>query len=131
MSIILSAGTAVPRYRCLQSEVGKFMEDHLGPDPLQKKILKAIYSQSAINSRYSVLPDFTCSPAERILFSSADDLEPVPNLEKRLSIYDQEAPKLAVAAVKDCLERSPGQSNITHLITVSCTGMSAPGLDIA
>ncbi|MDQ4140997.1 MAG: type III polyketide synthase, partial [Bacteroidota bacterium] len=53
-------------------------------------------------------------------------------VKQRMAIYQQEALPLSVAAVTDCLAKLKNfdRSSITHLVTVSCTGMYAPGLDI-
>ncbi|MEO6915140.1 MAG: type III polyketide synthase, partial [Chitinophagaceae bacterium] len=40
------------------------------------------------------------------------------------------AAPLSVDAIRNCLEGHLPSEEITHLITVSCTGMSAPGLDL-
>ena len=49
-----------------------------------------------------------------------------------MAVYRREALPLATEAVRDCLRQVPSvaMASITHLITVSCTGMYAPGLDI-
>jgi predicted naringenin-chalcone synthase len=49
-----------------------------------------------------------------------------------MDLYKKEALKLGVMAVTELLDEAPGfeKENITHLITVSCTGFYAPGLDI-
>jgi predicted naringenin-chalcone synthase len=44
--------------------------------------------------------------------------------------YHKYAAPLSVDAVRDCLDGTIRQQEVTHLITVSCTGMSAPGLDL-
>jgi predicted naringenin-chalcone synthase len=43
--------------------------------------------------------------------------------------FREHAAPLSIKAITDCLNDA-GDQNITHLITVSCTGMSAPGLDL-
>jgi predicted naringenin-chalcone synthase len=43
--------------------------------------------------------------------------------------YQQFAAPLSMKAIAQCVEKFP-ENKITHLVTVSCTGMSAPGLDI-
>ena len=43
--------------------------------------------------------------------------------------FEQSAPDLAVEAVQN-LGCGPGIESVTHLIVVSCTGFSAPGLDL-
>ncbi len=46
--------------------------------------------------------------------------------------YAQSAPPLALTAAKNALDRSGlSPAELTHLVTVSCTGFLAPGVDIA
>jgi predicted naringenin-chalcone synthase len=47
-----------------------------------------------------------------------------------MDVYNKQAPLLSVDAVRDCLHHKHDHKKITHLLTVSCTGMSAPGLDL-
>ena len=44
--------------------------------------------------------------------------------------FNENACQLSVNAIKDCIKGKIENKDITHLITVSCTGMSAPGLDL-
>ena len=46
-----------------------------------------------------------------------------------MKIFRKHAAPLALQAINDCLKACQDQK-VTHLITVSCTGMSAPGLDL-
>jgi len=62
-------------------------------------------------------------------YPPAENLEPFPDLDKRMHWYNQHASTLAIDAIRECINRDD-LNKITHLITVSCTGMSAPGLDI-
>jgi len=51
---------------------------------------------------------------------------------ERMQAYEREAPGLAVAAARSAMESSGvGVEAITDLIIVSCTGFSAPGVDVA
>lgn len=47
-----------------------------------------------------------------------------------MELFFEHAPGLAKKAILDCLD-VPDLPHITHFITVSCTGMAAPGIDIA
>ena len=47
-----------------------------------------------------------------------------------MSWYNKYAAPLSVEAIRRSLEGNISANEITHLITVSCTGMSAPGLDL-
>ena len=96
----------------------------------EKRKLKFLYNQSNIQSRYSVIPDYSRSIAEWKFYPQSESLEPFPSLEHRMIWYHKYAAPLSVDAIRNCLEGKLHDRQITHLITVSCTGMSAPGLDL-
>jgi predicted naringenin-chalcone synthase len=95
-----------------------------------KRKLKFLYQQSGIGARYSVVPDYTRPTADWVFYPPTENLEPFPSIEKRMEWYRQHAAPLSVQAIRRCLEGKLDAQDITHLITVSCTGMSAPGLDL-
>jgi predicted naringenin-chalcone synthase len=47
-----------------------------------------------------------------------------------MQVFNQHAPALAAESVRNCLQSKMDPRTITHLITVTCTGLSAPGLDL-
>jgi predicted naringenin-chalcone synthase len=47
-----------------------------------------------------------------------------------MQVFNQYAPALAAESIRNCLENRISPTEITHLITVTCTGLSAPGLDL-
>ena len=128
MATVISIGTAVPANKHQQEDILHFMQDAFNVDTTEKRKLKYLYHQSSIQTRHSVLPDFGL-PKEQWQFIPADKNAPFPNLDARMDVYDKEALPLSIAAIKDCLKDRDPQT-ITHLITVSCTGMRAPGLDL-
>jgi predicted naringenin-chalcone synthase len=55
-----------------------------------------------------------------------------PTTAVRMARYAVEAPKLAIASAQSAIEQAElAPDEITHLITASCTGFFAPGLDSA
>lgn len=130
MSKIISIGTAVPPYAHNQDDILKFMQQVYAMNDTDKRKLKFLYHQSAIDKRYSVVPDY-CQPLSSWKFyPPSENLEPFPNLERRMEWYAKHAAPLSVDAIRNCIRQKIPASEITHLITVSCTGMSAPGLDL-
>lgn len=129
MSKIVSIGTAVPAFRHEQSAILDFMQRVYALSENDKRKLKFLYRQGGIDTRYSVIPDYSLSPGEWQFYSPTENLEPFPKLEKRMQWYQQYAATLSINAIEKCIEKVQGHT-ITHLITVSCTGMSAPGLDL-
>ena len=129
MSKIISIGTAVPACKHEQSAILDFMQRVYALTDDDRRKLKFLYRQSGIDSRYSVIPDYSLPATEWAFYSPTENLEPFPKLEKRMQWYQQYAAQLSLDAINKCIENNTDQI-ITHLITVSCTGMSAPGLDL-
>jgi len=128
MSRIISIGTAVPQYGTQQSAILDYMVSAYDDDTASRK-LSLLFNHSGINSRYSVLPDFN-NPNSTDLFFTANNGS--PTVEERLNVYKDEAVLLGIDAIRDSFQKidtSIAEFGITHLITVTCTGISAPGLD--
>lgn len=130
MSKIISIGTALPAYKHRQQDIHKFMELVFAMDATENRKLKFLYHQSGIEYRYSVIPDYTREAKDWKFYPQTENLEPFPSLEHRMQWFNKYAASLSVAAIRDCINNWIHSQDITHLITVSCTGMSAPGLDL-
>ena len=129
MSKIISIGTAVPEFRYEQERIFEFLSRVYAISEVEKRKLKFLYKYSGIKTRYSVLADYSLPANEWKFFTPTENLEPFPSIEKRMRVFRDHAAALALQAIDDCREDFKDQK-ITHLITVSCTGMSAPGLDL-
>ncbi|HEY2722288.1 MAG TPA: type III polyketide synthase [Chitinophagaceae bacterium] len=130
MSKIISIGTALPEYKNRQDDILKFMQLVFAMDNLENRKLKYLYHHSGIDYRYSVIPDYSCKINDWQFYPQTENLEPFPSLEQRISLFNTHAAPLSVKAIQSCIENHIESNEITHLITVSCTGMSAPGLDL-
>jgi len=129
-SAITAIGTATPIYRRSQSDIAKLMAKGLHLSTARSKILHKIYTASGIEHRHSVLVDYAREFGDFEFFPNEKE-KPFPTTKDRMLLYKTHALSLAIAAIEDCLTDAHCQkSNITHLITVSCTGMYAPGMDV-
>ena len=127
-SRIISIGTAVPEYLTSQDTILGFMQKEY-QDPAASRKLNVLFHHSAIHSRHSAVPDFSDTD-ERLLFPLTHEL---PMVSQRMDVYKQQSLPLAVRAVENSfknIQTSIAEFGITHLITVTCTGIYAPGLDI-
>lgn len=127
---ITAIGTANPANRYSQEDLAQFMCDHLVTDPIEQKKIKVLYRATGIQHRYSVLDDYKKSLGTFSFYPNDEAFDPFPSTQKRMNVYRQEALPLAISAITDCLGNDHPFSEFTHLITVSCTGMYAPGLDV-
>ncbi|MBX9924154.1 MAG: type III polyketide synthase [Rhabdochlamydiaceae bacterium] len=117
MAYILSIATHCPDYRFEQKAIAESMIKGLGLSSEQAESLNTLYSNSEIDTRHSVIQNF-------------DTLYKNPTSKQRNEIYKEEAPKLAVKVAQKALNSWGGNLNeITHVISISCTGMMAPGIE--
>jgi predicted naringenin-chalcone synthase len=126
MSFINKIGIAQAPYKHAQHDICNFMMEVYESSDLDKEKIKRLYERSEINYRYSVLSDFSNQ------FNDWTFLDENRNasLEKRMQVYFELAPQICEQAIRNCISSDDELQAITHLITVSCTGLSAPGLDI-
>ncbi len=97
-------------------------------DDIEARKLSFFYRHSEIQKRYSVIDDFS-KPGGEWRFFDANESQS-PSLNSRMNIFHENALSLSVDAINNCIDNVIDAKQVTHLITVSCTGMSAPGLDL-
>lgn len=128
MSKIIAIGTAVPKYGVSQGTILDFMQTAYKDDTASRK-LKVLFNYSGINTRYSVIPDFDNKLPDHVLFSED---QCIPTVLDRSDIFKEHAVSLAKEAIQDVFNKrnlTVSDFGITHLITVTCTGIYAPGID--
>jgi alpha-pyrone synthase len=128
---ITAIGTASPPYQRNQDELGEMLTLVSFLSNTEKRLLRTIFKATGIKKRHSVLEDFSKNPGE-FTFIPNDMKASFPSTAKRMDIYKANALTLALMAIDDCFNQLENfnKNEITHLITVSCTGMYAPGIDI-
>lgn len=130
-SYITAIGTANPDFCFKQEKIAEFMIRNIPEHPAWRRKFMALYKASGIDTRYTVIPDFGTTPENYRFFPPTANLEPFPDVRKRMILYEKEASVLGARAAVICLKKGHVYAEeITHLITVSCTGMYAPGMDI-
>lgn len=126
---ILSLATAIPPYHYLQSEAADKFAQILGIDEAKSNYIRQLYQNSAIHKRHSVLNDFNMERGEWSFWGPTFP-QVIPGMQKRNEVYKKEAPKLAYEASKKAIDRWGGDPHsLTHIISISCTGIIAPGIE--
>ncbi len=127
MPFITDIATAVPEFEISNSRVLDFYSRFLtkqNEHALRDK-LPLIIENSKIKTRYSCIPDY--SENNYKLFSENDYN---PSIENRLEQYKKNVVPLSINAIDTLISESGLLTgNVTHIITVSCTGLLAPGLE--
>jgi predicted naringenin-chalcone synthase len=126
---LLAISTAIPPHPYSQEEVlERFLALH-ALSPQEEASLKKLYQQSGVSKRHSVVEDFKKS-REEWHFWGEKFPEKIPSMTSRNLRYKQDAPKLAKQAAEKVIAkwgRDPAE--LTHIISVSCTGVLAPGIE--
>ncbi|MFL2000641.1 type III polyketide synthase [Microbacterium sp. A1-JK] len=127
---ILGIGTAVPATRLQQGDVRDLLAEQPAIDRRARRLLGAAFDAAAIDTRYTVLGELGGGDASGLNLRDGTPVLRVPSTGERNAEYRRTVPALFAAAARDALARSGVQpSEVTHVITVSCTGMFAPGPD--
>ena len=126
-------GTASPPHAISQEHAAALALEY-GSSGEQVRQLKALYRLTRVKTRRSVVLDAGSDSGE----ARQSFFPPVrgagdrgPSTAERMARYEEAAPRLAAEAARAALAdagRSPGE--ITHVVSVSCTGFAAPNFDL-
>lgn len=133
--LLKGLSTVVPPTVLRQEEVRDVFAAQPGLSRLGKRLVSTAFDVSGIERRHTVLEELTLNPRDSdtppVFFdpASGDLLQPGTGARNR--IYEEQAGPLYLAAARAAIEGAAGveTADITHVITVSCTGFYAPGPD--
>src|SRR5690625_4051579 len=124
---------AVPSTELAQEEL---RDVFLAQDDLSRlgsRLVSTSFDSSGIERRYSALDEWDPVPAdEEPLFFDRDTRQFLnPTTGARNRVYAREATELYIRSATEALAAAEGlgAADVTHVITVSCTGFFAPGPD--
>lgn len=130
MTNLVSINTVVPEYSFKQNDLIPFMLRLYKLSPEDGRKLSFQYRMSDIKKRHTIVQDYGVPRPENWEFIPKNIDDPFPMMDERMAIYLKEALPLSLKGIEGCLKDIASPQDITHVITVSCTGMSAPGLDL-
>ncbi|MFQ3651618.1 MAG: type III polyketide synthase [Gemmataceae bacterium] len=130
-------GLAVPSTRIDQDQALTIARSLARPSDEQDTWLPGMYQGTRIASRHLALPDTLIRDilhgtrhSGSVYLPTSDPTDRGPTTGQRLEHYRKLAPPLACEASHRALQAAECLPEaITHLVTVSCTGFLAPGLD--
>ena len=101
------------------------------PDERRKRMIRVLHQKSGIDTRYSVIKSFDRNLPDDFFPLVADGRRRQLSTAERNAIYVRESQDLAVALAREALDNCPDTAaeDITHVVTVSCTGFCNPGAD--
>lgn len=152
LATIRGIGTSNPQHVLTQSDALKIFQDLTCVDQRHRRVAKALYEKAKVEQRYTCVPHQAtyrwCSPDQAPCDDSHNEVEylsgvpdPIPALTagasaglttgQRSKLYAHFAGDLATDSARAALSNAKiDAGSITHLVTVSCTGLASPGVDI-
>lgn len=131
--VLRSIQTIVPETVLVQDQVRDVFAAQPDIGRLAKRIVSASFNGSGIDTRHTVLEElsFSADVESPQFFDPAHGLLLEPGTKARNEVYIREAGALYVEAARRALDADPDitAADVTHVITVSCTGFYAPGPD--
>lgn len=132
----LGQGTAVPKHSIGVDEAVWYAQTYFCNSDEERRKLGALYRLAGVQRRHTVLlegPEVPGEARHNAAFPApAFEGDAGPSIGTRMGIYERHASGLALEAAREALAESGERpKDITHLVTVSCTGFSAPGVDMA
>ena len=128
-----SLETAVPPTVLIQTEARDVFAAQPGLTRLGTRLVSTCFDSAAIDTRHTAVEELTKDhQAENPrFFNAGTGLLLSPSTKVRNEIFATEATKLFIEAAQKALDACPGitSPDITHLVTVSCTGFFNPGPD--
>lgn len=131
---IYGIGTASPPHAISQDEAAVMARRFGCTSDEQLRQLKALYRMTRVRTRHSVVLDQGSDDggARQSFFPPMEgDVDRGPTTAARMARYEQDAPVLGAAAARAALDDAglaPG--DVTHVVSVSCTGFAAPNFDL-
>lgn len=130
-AVLRSLRTIVPDTVIEQHEVRDIFASQPDVGRLAQRIIGASFNASGIDTRHTVIEEL--SPAaetdDNVFYDRATGLLQSPGTAARNDVYRREASRLFVQVARDAIDADPDivASDVTHVITASCTGFHAPG----
>lgn len=131
---IKGLGTAVPRHCIAQEDLAEVAGRFCGLSDKQRRMLPTLYRHAGVKKRHSVVlagPSNKESAGQSFYRSVEEGGPNGPTTADRMRAYAEHATPLAAQACSRALAAAQmAPSEITHLVTVSCSGFFAPGVDV-
>jgi predicted naringenin-chalcone synthase len=126
--MLIDIETASPPFKVNQQFAASELKKRMGGSPAVARMIEMAANQSGIDHRYFVIPDGDENASDK--FFTKDGNHYSPDTKTRMNEYEKWSASLAVNAVSKLGEINKIDfSTINRIITISCTGFFAPGLD--
>jgi predicted naringenin-chalcone synthase len=122
--------TTVPPFRFSQADARDQLKEQVD-DRRARKVIDRICDRSEIETRYSVIDDWGSDSPDALFRAGPGGKWVEPGTEERNQVFAAASRQMAVDLAARILSHSNhiATSDVTHVITASCTGFYSPGPD--
>ncbi len=126
--MLIDIATASPPFKVAQEIAATELKQRMGGTSSISRMIDMAANLSGIDHRFFVIPDGDNESSEK--FFTKDENHFSPDTKTRMMEYEKWAIDLTKKSVRELAEKNSIDFNsIDRLITISCTGFFAPGLD--
>jgi len=124
---VIDISTANPPFEVSQNKAAEELKKKINSNAAQRMV-DAAAAHSGIDFRYVIVQDTIENQPDKFYLKDGNNIK--PDTDIRMREYEKWSKIIARQAVEELLERNHADiSKINHLITISCTGFYAPGID--
>lgn len=139
---MLTIATVLPDTKIHQRDVARLFAEQPDMTRLGSRLVGSAFAGAGVSTRHTVLPELGAAASRA---TENDDAAPSPFVDPasghllspgthtRNRLYTEHAKRLFVRAARTALQQAAptiAPEDVTHVITVSCTGFFAPGPDV-
>ncbi|MFA3783571.1 type III polyketide synthase [Melioribacteraceae bacterium 4301-Me] len=126
--MLIDIETALPPFRVSQKFAAEKLKIVMGNNPVVSRMIDAISVNSGIEYRYTVVANADNSLRDKFYFDNDKYL--MQDTKARMHEYEFWSKTLSIKAVDSIISKNKiDVNNIGKIVTVSCTGFFAPGID--
>ncbi|MER7521421.1 type III polyketide synthase [Microbacterium oxydans] len=129
--VLRSLQTIVPDTVLVQEQVRDVFAQQPDLGRLAQRIVTTSFNVSGIDTRHTVIDELSpdSDVTDPVFFDRRTGMLLAPGTKARNDFYTREATVLFVEAARRAIDADPDlrPADVTHVITVSCTGFHAPG----
>ncbi len=127
-------GLAVPEHSIAQADAAELIVGFNADTDDQARVLRELYRRAGVRRRHSIVLESAGDDgtARQSTYLPRSEERPLgPTTAERMLSYEHHAGTLATTATQRALlAANIDAADITHLVSVSCSGFHAPGFDI-
>lgn len=127
-------GLAVPEHSIAQADAAELIVSFNADTEDQARVLRELYRRAGVKRRHSVVLESNNADgtARQSTYSPRSEQQSLgPTTSERMQAYEHHAGVLATMAARRAFAAAQMEpAEVTHLVTVSCSGFHAPGFDI-